>query len=62
MAQEPDTSYLSVASAELKRSIIAEWERTMLTASVKDLICAIGYSRRHITVRHMKVQFYTRRV
>ncbi|KAI9061815.1 hypothetical protein FKP32DRAFT_1726256, partial [Trametes sanguinea] len=41
MAQEPDTSYLSVASAELKRSIIAEWERTMLTASVKDLICAV---------------------
>ncbi|KAI9062251.1 hypothetical protein FKP32DRAFT_1574376, partial [Trametes sanguinea] len=38
---ENDTSYLDIASEDLQRRIITEWEQNMCTARLKDDVCAV---------------------
>ncbi|KAI0352245.1 hypothetical protein OH77DRAFT_1409659, partial [Trametes cingulata] len=42
LLQDPKaTAYMEVASVELRRAIIAEWQKTLSTAALKELVCAV---------------------
>ncbi|KAI0359351.1 hypothetical protein OH77DRAFT_1395674, partial [Trametes cingulata] len=38
---ETDTAFLDIADQELRRAIITEWERTMSTVNLTDVVCAV---------------------